>query len=110
MAHKEAQDLCSKHMYRYVGIQTADGMIYDGLIEGVDEENVMMAVPAGEEEEMRSLGLGYPYARPPYYGPAYGYGIPYPYGYYPYPYPRRRFNRLILPLATFIALSLLPYY
>ncbi|EHS56994.1 hypothetical protein WG8_3264, partial [Paenibacillus sp. Aloe-11] len=42
---------------------------------------------------------------PPY--PPYGYGYGYGYGF---PYGRRRFNRLILPLAALTAIALLPYY
>ncbi len=37
--------------------------------------------------------------------PAYGYN---PYGYYPYG--RRRFNRLLLPLAALTTLAILPFY
>lgn len=41
--------------------------------------------------------------------PGYGYGYGFGYPYYGFPY-RRRFNRLILPLAGLTALSLLPFY
>lgn len=56
-----------------------------------------------------SPNLGYGYG--PGYGPGFGYGPGYGYGYGPGYYgPRRRFNRVILPLAAFTALSLLPYF
>ncbi|MFM9280739.1 hypothetical protein [Paenibacillus jiagnxiensis] len=54
--------------------------------------------------ETRAFGypfFGYPGAFPGY---GYGYGFGYPF------YGRRRFNRLILPLAALTAIGLLPYY
>ncbi|MFB5762728.1 hypothetical protein [Paenibacillus medicaginis] len=56
---------------------------------------------------MRTRAFGYPFAGYPGAFPGYGYG----YGYPAYPfYGRRRFNRLILPLAALTAIGLLPYY
>ncbi|WP_438446223.1 hypothetical protein [Gorillibacterium sp. sgz5001074] len=104
MVH-EAHAMCMEHMGRYVRIQMHDGMVFDGVVEKVDEEHVYIACPeteAGGEEE-RYL----PY---PGYGPGFGPFLPpypgyagYPYGYYP------RFRRYALPLAGLLALSLLPY-
>ncbi|MBD0379100.1 hypothetical protein [Paenibacillus sedimenti] len=100
MHKKEAYSLCKSHMYRYVSVTTVDGTMYDGIVENVDDDHLYLAVPIGgqEMEQMRAFApFGYPY---PYY--------PYPYpGYY---FPRRRFARQVLPLATLLALSLLPYY
>lgn len=119
-------DICKSHLYRYVLVQTTDQQSYDGIVENVDETNLYLAVPEGEVEgaavnEERLLGglgygpglgygAGYGY---PGYGPGLGYGAGYGYPGYGYPYyprPRRRFRRLILPLAGLTALSLLPYY
>ncbi|WP_372662888.1 hypothetical protein [Cohnella sp.] len=94
VAKKVSKGHCESHMHRYVEIQSVDGFCYDGIVEHVDEEWICIAVP-GPVDEMRGF---FPY--PPLY-PSYG-----PY----YPYRPRRFNRLILPLASLIALSLLPYY
>jgi hypothetical protein len=119
-------DVCKNHMYRYVMVQTADQQVFDGIVENVDETNLYLAVPTGEtmqredgnEERLYGgvglgygAGLGFPgYGYPGYGFP--GYGFP-GYGFpgYGYPFrPRRRFQRLILPLAAITALSLLPYY
>lgn len=105
--HKdEAFTWCTTHMYRYVMVQTNDGMTYDGIIESVDNDNVYLAVPVGEAEARQPV-----YGTPGYGYGGYGYGYP---GYYPgypgYYVPRRRFRRTVLPLATLLALSLLPYY
>lgn len=82
--------LCVSHMHRYVEVQAADGYCYDGIVEHVDDQWLCLAVP-GAVEDWRGW---FPYA--PFYPP---------YGYRP-----RRFNRLVLPLAGLVALSLLPYY
>jgi hypothetical protein len=97
MQKSEAQMLCRNHLHRYVRIHTADGRIVDGIIENVDDDHVYLAVPIGPGEvDMRFYNPFYP----PYYSPGY---------FYP-PYPRRRFRRVVLPLAALIGLSLLPYY
>lgn len=119
-------DVCKNHMHRYVMVQTADQQSFDGIVENVDETNLYLAVPAGEtmqrdgENEDRLVGgvglgygagVGFPgYGFPGYGFPGYGYpGFGYP--GYGYPFrPRRRFQRLVLPLAAITALSLLPYY
>lgn len=139
MEKSEALAVCKKNMHRYVMAQTNDGMVYDGIVESVDEENLYLAVPTGEAEmtapvannphhnygdhAYRAYGVvgaqgygGYGGYGAPVYGGYGGYGAPiyggYPgYGYgYPGYGPRRRFRRFILPLAALAALSLLPYY
>jgi len=102
--HKhEAMELCKQHIHKYVLIHTTDGLHYDGIIAGIDEEHVILAVPAGPADAMmpqaRALTgyYGYPHYGYPYYGyPYYGYG--------------GRFRRLALPLAALAAISLLPYF
>jgi hypothetical protein len=84
---------CKKHMHRYVEIQAVDGHRYDGIVEHVDDEWICLAVP-GSVDSMRGFFPS------PYYQP---------YGSF-YPYRPRRFERLVLPLAALVALSLLPYY
>ena len=113
-------DLCKKYMHSYVLAETVNGEQVDGIITGVDDENVYMAVPNDytspdvlqahqqgghfqqyrDKEDQRQFG---------YYGyPGYGYGG---YGYGgPYYSPGPRFRRLILPLTAIAALSLLPWY
>jgi len=119
-------DVCKNHMHRYVMVQTADQQSFDGIVENVDETNLYLAVPTAEamqrdegseERLIGGVGLGYGagFGYPGYGFPGYGfpgYGFP-GYGYpgYGYPFrPRRRFQRLVLPLAAITALSLLPYY
>ena len=102
--HKhEAISICRSHMYRYVLVQTTDGHSIDGIIEHVDNDHVYLAVPIGPEDAEAAETRGY---YPPYYPP---YPPVYP-GYYPPYFPRRRFRRVVLPLATLLGLSLLPYY
>jgi hypothetical protein len=87
---KVTKSYCESHMHRYVEIQAVDGYCYDGIVEHVDEEWICLAVP-GPVDQLRGL---FP---PPLYPP---FG----------PYRPRRFNRLILPLAALVTISLLPYY
>ncbi|WP_047986198.1 hypothetical protein [Ornithinibacillus californiensis] len=112
MSHKKHMyDLCKTHMHSYVLAQLEDGTNFDGIITGLDDEYVYFAVPIdndvstqmlpnnmGEQRQFGWPGYGYGY-------PGYGYGFPgYGYG------PRRRFRRLVLPLAALAALSVLPWY
>jgi hypothetical protein len=138
MKHKHMYDLCKQHMHSYVLAETNDGQQFDGILTGLDEEYAYFAIPIeqgntgqmmnyphqqgvmgnmqgshpgmmnahsqgphrndypeymhGEQEEMRQFGY-------------YGFGFP-GYGFYP----RRRFSRLVLPLAALVALTALPWY
>ncbi|WP_331000834.1 hypothetical protein [Radiobacillus kanasensis] len=97
--HHHIYDLCHKHMNKYVLAELADGSKVDGIITGLDNENVHMAVPL-EAHEM------YPDYGDYRFGP-----VGYPYGYgYGYGYPPNRFRRLILPLAALATISALPWY
>lgn len=109
--HKKIYDTCKNHMHAYVLIEMNDGQKYDGIITGLDEQHVYLAVPVGDmRSDERNFNYGSSYGGS-YYGggPGYGgYGGGYPYqgGYFP----PRRFERLVLPLAALTALSLLPWY
>lgn len=103
-------ELCKNHLHAYVLAEMVDGTAIDGIITGLDDENVYFAIPIDHQDEQihhsnlsqRQFGGGYGYG----YGPGPGFG----YGYPAYGYPRRRFRRLILPLTALAALSLLPWY
>lgn len=106
--NKHIYDLCKQHMHSYVLAETHDGSKIDGIVTGLDEEYVYMAVPVDLNQKQgtfmtdhqtleRQFGYGYP-----------GYGYP-SYGYGGYG-PRNRFRRLVLPLAALTALSILPWY
>lgn len=45
MPHEEMYDKCKQHMHSYVLLETKDGLQTDGIITGLDEENVYVAVP-----------------------------------------------------------------
>ena len=131
-------DMCKQHLHQFVQVTTNDNSTYTGIITGVDNDYVHLAVPnwgtgmSSPEVYTESIGVntacacpscmarsyhrgmhhygGFHQGRPPHYGYGYGpgygggYGGYYPYGYY------RPFNRYTLPLATLVALSLLPWY
>ncbi|MBP1969028.1 hypothetical protein J2Z83_001131 [Virgibacillus natechei] len=108
-------ELCKSHMHSYVLVETVDGSKIDGIVTGLDDEYVYIAVPLGGSEATqpnphqhmdRQSGYGYGY--PGYGSPGYGYPGYGPPGYGAYP--PRRFQRLILPLAALTALSVLPWY
>lgn len=121
--YEDMYDLCKQHMHSYVLAEAQDGTQVDGIITGVDSDYVYMAVPVNESEQYqmaeergydeRQFGFGssfYNHGYGNHYGnysggPGYGHG-----GYGYGGYPRRRFNRLVLPLAALTALSILPWY
>lgn len=98
-------DLCKQHLHAYVLVETKDGMTFDGIMTGLDDENVYFAVPIEpyERDQIRNI------YSPPYAGPYGGFDHPY-YGYPGYGYPGRRFRRLVIPLAALTTLALLPWY
>jgi len=120
MSHKEMYEKCKQHMHSYVLIETKDGLRTDGIITGLDEENVYVAVPITGQMQTEQINPNYtseqlyrnPYSR---YRPPYGHGR---YGQYDrygrydgYGYgPQQRFRRLVLPLAFLATVSLLPWY
>lgn len=97
-------ELCKEHMHAYVLAEMIDGTMIDGIITGLDDENVYFAVPidysAQSLHQPDSLNRQYWGG----FGPGPGFGYP------GYGYPRRRFSRLILPLTALAALSVLPWY
>ena len=114
MHHKHhMHSLCQQYMHQPVMLQTQDHQVYQGMIAGVDNDNVYLMVPTDATDnsmymrndhanQTRQFGYG-----------GFGYNPYYSYNpyYYPYyPYPRPGFQRLILPLAALTAISLLPYY
>lgn len=103
-------ELCQRYMNQLVQLTTHDNQTHIGIITNLDHENVHVAVPnwgndmwsSGPQRSMYGYG-GY-------------HGGWYPGGYYGYGRPPfhgghfRPFNRAVFPLATLVALSLLPWY
>src|SRR5699024_1313119 len=102
----------------YVLTEITDGSKVDGIITGLDHENVYFAVPIDSTDQFMNhdeSGNFRQFGGYGGYGPGYGTGYGHPgYGYgHGYPghgYPGRRFRRLVLPLAAITALTLLPWY
>src|SRR5699024_605403 len=76
-------DLCKNHLHAYVMAELNDGSKVDGIITGLDDEYVYLAVPVEGEDRTfspttaddRQFGYGFP-------GYGFGYGFP-GYGYGP---------------------------
>lgn len=101
-AHQQhMHDLCQQYNNHLVQLETTDGQVHDGIIDGIDQNGVEMLVPEGDmdnnhHENERQFGFGYGgYAGFDGYGGALGYG----YGGPGYGYPRRfrRFRRHRFP-------------
>jgi|SRR5699024_378603 len=112
--YNDIYEMCKQHMHSYVLIETTDGMQTDGIITGVDNENVYVAVPVDQNEQMQGNPSENPnqFGRnpyPPYGRPGYGFRPGYGYGRPGYRGPGR-FRRLAIPLSFIAALSLLPWY
>ncbi len=95
-------ELCKDHMHAYVLAEMVDGTTIDGIITGLDDENVYFAVPIDYSDQSLQQ-TDFPNRQ--FWG-GFGPGFGYP----GYGYPRRRFRRLILPLTALAALSILPWY
>lgn len=116
-SYTDIYETCKRHMHSYVLVETTDGLKTDGIITGLDEENLYLAVPINQTQSQSNpdnpSGQNNPnnptpsqFGRYPYpgYGPGFGPGYGYGYG------SPRRFRRLIIPLTFLASLSLLPWY
>ncbi|WP_161524656.1 hypothetical protein [Alteribacter lacisalsi] len=75
MDQQQMMQFCQQYMHHMMQLQTQDGQMVEGIINGVDENGVHMLVPDGDmDDQMR------------FYGGGFGGG----YGGYGYP---RRFRR-----------------
>lgn len=96
MQKGQMKEFCKQYHHHYIMMEADDGQIYEGIIDGMDDDNVDMLVPIGDmdREDMRQ----YPYGGYPYspYGYPYGYYNPYVYGY---PRRFRRFARRRFPFS-----------
>lgn len=93
---QELHDKCSKCMMYHVKLTLTDGSTFDGIIENVDQDRIIVLVG---EDVMDQGNQNQPNMQRQYYHYNYGYpGMRY-----------RRFRRQAYPLATLAALSLLPY-
>ncbi|MEI3604909.1 hypothetical protein SPD48_04335 [Pseudogracilibacillus sp. SE30717A] len=103
ISYEDIYEMCKQHMHSYVLVETTDGVKTDGIITGLDEENVYLAVPMSQNSP---AAPGDPNVNPNQFGrypfPGYGPGFGF--------YPPRRFRRLVIPLTFLAALSLLPWY
>lgn len=118
--YQHMYDLCKDHMHSYVLVETNEGTKMNGIITGLDDEFVYMAVPNNQPMGYdqwgtfsgnyapyhRQMRYGYPgggyyggYYGGPNWGPGHGYG-----------YSGSPFRRAVLPLAALTAISLLPWY
>ncbi|MBO8156261.1 MAG: hypothetical protein H0Z32_07380 [Bacillaceae bacterium] len=94
-SHQEAYTLCQRYMNQYVLLETVHGEKIDGIIVGVDTDNVYLDVPIKDQAQTLRDGQERFWG----WGP---WGFPFsPYGY--------GFSRMILPLTLLAALSL-PYF
>ncbi|MBO1003611.1 hypothetical protein ACFSKI_17165 [Pseudogracilibacillus auburnensis] len=101
LAYQNIYETCKQHMHSYVLVETMDGLKTDGIITGLDEENLYLAVPLNQGQESAQQFPNQFGAYPdPFYGPGFGFGYGSP----------RRFQRLVIPLAFLATLSLLPWY
>jgi|SRR5690625_1300649 len=95
LVYQDIYDACKRHMHSYVLIETTDGFKTDGILTGLDEKNVYLAVPLGEQKETKKntkrSNSFQQYNRHPNFPP-------------------RRFRRIIIPLAVLATLTLLPWY
>src|SRR5699024_11502760 len=82
--HRNIYDLCEEHMHAYVLLEMKDGSQTDGIITGIDHENVYVAVPI-EEERQQDMRSSNDQERQCGYGGFGGYGGGYG-GYSGYPY------------------------
>lgn len=95
-AHKKhMKSLCDQYHHHMLQIESFDGKVYDGIMDGYDNDQMYLLVPIGDQAEASPRQYAYGNYGYPYYG----YGSYYSYPYYGYGYPRRfrRFRRTGFP-------------
>ncbi|RCW76925.1 hypothetical protein [Saliterribacillus persicus] len=103
-------DTCEQLKYYHVTVSLKDGTTFDGIIENVDAENVIILVGEDVMDREDNTPDQSRQVFNPYGGGGYG-----PYGgggYGPYGYPPRRvrrYRRRNFPLGALAALTLLPF-
>lgn len=102
--HNHMYDMCKDHMHAYVLAETVDGSQIDGIITGLDEEQVYFAVPKKNQSNYERQYGGWQggYGSNQWHGGYHGGGH--------YDQPGSPFTRLVLPLTALAAISLLPWY
>jgi hypothetical protein len=99
MSHKQKMyDFCRQHMYHYVQMETADGSQYDGIVDGMDNDQVYLLAPIGDmndDENQRQFGGFGGFG-----GPFGGFGGPFGgFGGFGFPFRFRRFGRFGFPFS-----------
>src|SRR5690625_3965618 len=98
-------DLCKEHMHSYVMAEMVDGTTVDGIVTGLDEEYVYLAMPL-EQGEHRGMPVGDPHDRQFGVAQTDGHGH-YRYGGYPcFGCRPRMYRRLVSPSAALATLRL----
>jgi len=95
LVYQDIYDACKRHMHSYVLIETTDGFRTDGILTGLDNKNVYLAVPVAEQERRKKSNRNTNSSQ------QIGHRAP---------FPPRRFRRIIIPLAVLATLTLLPWY
>ncbi|MET3682831.1 hypothetical protein ABID56_000921 [Alkalibacillus flavidus] len=110
--NEQMHDFCRDHHMHFVHLETGDGQLFDGIIDDVDHDGVILILPWGEMGNMQDERNNPNYGYGP--GSGYGYGPGYPgqpgYGS-PGRYPRRfrRFRRQRFPFRL-INRILFPFF
>jgi hypothetical protein len=86
---KQMLDMCKRYHHHFVQIEAADGSVYEGIIDGTDDDHMYLLVPSGDMDD--DVNRQYPYGGYPYGG--------YMYGRYPRRF--RRFRRHRFPFFGF---------
>src|SRR5690625_7778822 len=94
--HNHIYDLCKEHMHSYVMAEMVDGTTVDGIVTGLDEECVYLALPLGRGEQ-RGVPVGDPHDRQVGLGHGYGHGHYGCGGWAGFGGRRRRVRRIVLP-------------
>lgn len=108
MDSDQMKEFCKKYQDYFVLVDMNDGQQYDGIVDRIDDHNIYLLVPSGENDDDRELLFG-GYGDNLGYGYGYGYGGGYG-GGYGYPRRFRRFRRYRFPLARILRLLLYPYF
>lgn len=88
---RNMHEMCKKYHHHFVQIETTEGKVFDGIVDGMDDDHVYLLIPIGDadRDDQRQFWGGFPHS-------PFGFGFGHPF-FFGIPRRFRRFGRFGFP-------------